>query len=52
MPYQQVPQRRPVNQQQQRQDMILDNPDFQLPNARSGRGPGMVPGSAYPPGGF
>lgn len=52
MPYQQVPPRRPVNQQQQRQDMLLDNPDFQLPNSRSGRGPGMVPGSAYPPGGF
>ncbi|KAM5346844.1 hypothetical protein ACJ41O_009849 [Fusarium nematophilum] len=53
MPYQQgPPQRRPVNQQQQRQDMLLDNPDFQLPNSRSGRGPGMVPGSAYPGAGF
>ncbi|KAH7158120.1 SUR7/PalI family-domain-containing protein [Dactylonectria estremocensis] len=50
VPYQQgPPTRRPVNQQQQRQDMILDNPDFQLPGARS-KGGGMVPGSAYPPG--
>ncbi|KAH7020025.1 SUR7/PalI family-domain-containing protein [Ilyonectria destructans] len=50
VPYQQgPPARRPVNQQQQRQDMILDNPDFQLPGARS-KGGGMVPGSAYPPG--
>ncbi|CZS80406.1 unnamed protein product [Fusarium graminearum] len=54
MPYQQgPPHRRPVHQQQQqRQDMLLDTPDFQLPSSRSGRGPGMVPGSAYPPGGF
>ncbi|RGP62120.1 hypothetical protein FLONG3_10326 [Fusarium longipes] len=54
LPYQQgPPHRRPVHQQQQqRQDMLLDTPDFQLPNSRSGRGPGMVPGSAYPPGGF
>lgn len=54
MPYPQgPPHRRPVHQQQQqRQDMLLDTPDFQLPSSRSGRGPGMVPGSAYPPGGF
>ncbi|KAJ3528271.1 hypothetical protein NM208_g10276 [Fusarium decemcellulare] len=52
LPYQQGPHRRPANQQQQRQDLLLDNPDFQLPNSRNGRGPGMVPGSAYPPGGF
>lgn len=53
MPYQQgPPHRRPVQQQQQRRDVLLDTPDFQLPSARSGRGPGMVPGSAYPPGGF
>lgn len=48
------PSRRPA--QQQRQDMILDNADFQLPGGRAaggggGRtGPGMVPGSAYPTG--
>lgn len=49
-PYQQgPPPRRPVQQQQQqRQDMILDNPDFQMPHNRAARGPGMVPGSAYP----
>ncbi|KAH6888047.1 SUR7/PalI family-domain-containing protein [Thelonectria olida] len=51
MPYQQgPPARRPLNQQQQRQDMLLDNPDFQLPGSRSKGGPGMVPGSAYPTG--
>ncbi|KAM0208304.1 hypothetical protein ACHAPA_000263 [Fusarium lateritium] len=51
MPYQQgPPHRRPAPQQ--RRDVLLDTPDFQLPSARSGRGPGMVPGSAYPPGGF
>ncbi|KAI5464104.1 SUR7/PalI family-domain-containing protein [Mariannaea sp. PMI_226] len=51
MPYQQRPAaRKPVNRQQQRQDMILDNPDFQLPNSRSKDAPGMVPGSAYPAG--
>lgn len=38
---------------QQRQDMILDNPDFQLPGGRSGKlkhgnPSGLVPGSAYP----
>lgn len=37
---------------QQRQDMILDNADFQVPgSSRPRRGPpgsGMVPGSAYP----
>lgn len=52
MPYQQgPPTRRPVRQQQQRQDMLLDNPDFQLPGQRSNNrrgGPGMIPGSAYP----
>jgi hypothetical protein len=42
-------------QAQQRQDMLLDNPDFQLsgnrgPPAASRRGPGMIPGSAYPGG--
>lgn len=46
------PPRRPAAQQ--RQDMILDNPDFQLPGSRpgggAGRAPGMVPGSAYPTG--
>lgn len=52
MPYQQsTPSRRPI---QQRQDMILDNPDFQLLGSRSGPpqrgGPGMIPGSAYPTG--
>lgn len=49
-PYHQgPPPRRPVQQQQQqRQDMILDNPDFQMPHNRAARGPGMVPGSAYP----
>ncbi|KAF4457316.1 hypothetical protein F53441_738 [Fusarium austroafricanum] len=52
LPYQQGPHRRPAQQQQQRQDMLLDTPDFQLPSSRTGRGPGMVPGSAYPPGGF
>lgn len=56
MPQQQygAPPRRPV--QQQRQDMILDNADFQLPGA-SGRSPkrgaaGLIPGSAYPTGGY
>ncbi|OAA75467.1 Actin cortical patch SUR7/pH-response regulator PalI [Akanthomyces lecanii RCEF 1005] len=38
---------------QQRQDMILDNPDFQLSGGRSGKPKhgnpsGLVPGSAYP----
>lgn len=52
MPNQYGPPRRPV---QQRQDMILDNPDFQVPGRRPGGGgprggPGMVPGSAYPTG--
>lgn len=53
MPHKRGPPRRP---QQQRQDMILDNPDFQVPGGRSGggggqrAGPGMVPGSAYPTG--
>ena len=47
-------QRRP-QPQQQRQDMLLDNPDFQLPGgARApgsrGGGGGMIPGSAYPTG--
>ncbi|KAK7418705.1 regulator of ime2 [Neonectria magnoliae] len=51
MPYQQgPPARRPVNQHQQRQDILLDNPDFLLPGARPKGGPGMVPGSAYPRG--
>lgn len=48
MPNQYGPPRRPV---QQRQDMILDNPDFQIAGRQrtSPRGgPGMVPGSAYP----
>ncbi|UNI24220.1 regulator of ime2 [Purpureocillium takamizusanense] len=48
-------QRRPVPQHQQRQDMLLNNPDFQLPGNRAragsrGAGPGMIPGSAYPTG--
>lgn len=51
MPNQHMPVRRQV---QQRQDMILDNPDFQLPGARGakpkGGNQGMVPGSAYPGG--
>ncbi|CAM1502113.1 Fc.00g040970.m01.CDS01 [Cosmosporella sp. VM-42] len=51
VPYQQAPpSRRPV---QQRQDMLLDNPDFQLPGSRANPqrgGPGMIPGSAYPTG--
>lgn len=52
MPQHRGPPRRP---QQQRQDMILDNPDFQIPGGRNGGGnqrgaPGMVPGSAYPTG--
>lgn len=38
----------------QRQDMILDNPDFQMPGNSAGRprggGQGMIPGSAYPTG--
>lgn len=50
MPNQYGPPRRPPPQQQ-RQDMILDNPDFQIPGRRpGGRGPGIVPGSAYPNG--
>ncbi|KAI6777865.1 pH-response regulator protein palI/RIM9 [Emericellopsis cladophorae] len=50
----------PHRQQQRRQDMILDNPDFQIPGPRSGGpsatagglhgAPGMIPGSAYPTG--
>ncbi|POR37585.1 pH-response regulator protein palI/RIM9 [Tolypocladium paradoxum] len=52
--YQGVPSRRPVQQQQQRQDMLLDNPDFQLPGNRpqgaQRGGPGMTPESAYPTG--
>jgi hypothetical protein len=40
-------------QQQQRQDILLDNPDFQLAGGRSGKlkhgnPSGLVPGSAYP----
>ena len=38
----------------QRQDVLLDNPDFQLPSSSAARprgtGPGMIPGSAYPTG--
>lgn len=39
--------------QQQRQDVLLDNPDFQIAGSRSGtlkhgNPAGMVPGSAYP----
>jgi hypothetical protein len=39
----------------QRQDILLDMPDFQLPGGapngpRRGGGPGMIPGSAYPTG--
>ncbi|KFH43561.1 pH-response regulator protein-like protein [Hapsidospora chrysogenum ATCC 11550] len=53
MPHQQG--RRPPRPHRQRQDMILDNPDFQVPGARPGGGqrgpgPGTVPGSAYPHG--
>ncbi|KAL7918872.1 SUR7/PalI family domain-containing protein [Trichoderma austrokoningii] len=45
-----MPTRRPVQQQQQRQDILLDNPDFKLPGGRSGtrKLPGMTPDSAYP----
>lgn len=52
-----MPPRGPPAQQravQQRHDMILDNPDFQMPGAARGGKPkhaiggGMVPGSAYP----
>ncbi|KAF1735678.1 pH-response regulator protein palI/prr-5 [Beauveria bassiana] len=44
---------RRVQQQQQRQDILLDNPDFQLAGGRSGKlkhgnPSGLVPGSAYP----
>lgn len=50
--HQGVPPRRAVQQQQIRQDMLLDNPDFQLPGGRPKGahrgGPGMIPGSAYP----
>jgi hypothetical protein len=50
----------PRRQAQQRQDVLLDNPDFQLrggPGASGARGPGgagggMIPGSAYPGGSF
>lgn len=53
MPHQQG--RRPPRPHQQRQDMVLDNPDFQVPGGRPGGGqrgpgPGTVPGSAYPHG--
>jgi hypothetical protein len=45
-----APQRRQV---QKRHDMLLDMPDFQIPGASGGSqragGPGMIPGSAYPP---
>lgn len=51
MPHQQVPSRRPVQQQR---DMLLDNPDFQIPGSRPGGGPrggpGMASGGAYPTG--
>lgn len=52
--YQNAPPRRLAQQQKQRrQDLLLDNPDFQLPGSRSRggthrAGPGMVPGGAYP----
>ncbi|XP_044721674.1 SUR7/PalI family domain-containing protein [Hirsutella rhossiliensis] len=52
--YQNAPPRRMAQQQKQRrQDLLLDNPDFQLPGGRSKggthrAGPGMVPGGAYP----
>lgn len=52
--HQNAPPRRMAQQQKQRrQDMLLDNPDFQLPGNRSKggahrAGPGMVPGGAYP----
>jgi uncharacterized membrane protein YgcG len=50
----------PRKQAQQRQDVLLDNPDFQLrggPGPSAARGPagaggGMIPGSAYPGGSF
>ncbi|KAF4124627.1 SUR7/PalI family [Geosmithia morbida] len=57
-----IPPRRPVPAQQQRQDMLLDNPDFQLPGGAGASKPGTgggrmppagtVPGSAYPGGGI
>lgn len=51
MPYHQGPP--PRQQAQRRQDMILDNPDFQIPGGAAPHGgprgnPGTVPGSAYP----
>ena len=51
--YRGSPSRQGHNQGQQRQDMILDNPDFQIPGGSSrGQtrrgGAGMIPGSAYP----
>ncbi|KAI0971978.1 pali-domain-containing protein [Xylaria arbuscula] len=50
---QQMPQRRPVNRNE---NLLNNNPDFQLPGrrggsgspARGGAGGGMIPGSAYP----
>ncbi|KAK2591632.1 regulator of ime2 [Conoideocrella luteorostrata] len=55
MPNQGPPLRRPVQQKQQRQEVLLNNnPDFQLPGSRgqvpNRSGPGMIPGSAYPTG--
>ncbi|KAH7304896.1 SUR7/PalI family-domain-containing protein [Stachybotrys elegans] len=51
MPHQQGPPRRPGPQ---RQDILLDMPDFQIggPSGKPqrGAGPGMIPGSAYPTG--
>ncbi|CAG9940757.1 unnamed protein product [Clonostachys rosea f. rosea IK726] len=49
-----MPHQHARRQVQQRQDMLLDNPDFQVPGSRPGprNGPGTVPGSAYPGGGF
>ncbi|PHH85667.1 hypothetical protein CDD83_101 [Cordyceps sp. RAO-2017] len=49
----QGPRRVAQQQQQRRRDLLLDNPDFQLPGSRvqggaHRKGPGMTPGSAYP----
>ncbi|OAA42720.1 Actin cortical patch SUR7/pH-response regulator PalI [Metarhizium rileyi] len=54
MPNQAPASRRPLQMKQQRQDMLLNNPDFQLPGSRAPgpnrTGTGMIPGSAYPGG--
>ncbi|KJZ75975.1 hypothetical protein HIM_04799 [Hirsutella minnesotensis 3608] len=47
------PRRLAQQQKQRRQDILLDNPDFQLPGSRAKgvqRGAGMITGGAYPTG--